>query len=479
MKKFFLSCCLLLLCSVSLLAQQTPASHNQKMEWWREARFGMFVHWGPYALWGGEYHGHQQRVGGAEWIMNRCKISVAEYQEMTRKFNPVDYDPEAWVRLAKETGMKYIVFTTKHHDGFAMFKSSASKYNMVDFTPYGKDVVDALVKACRKEGMKFVFYYSQSQDWNNPGGATHRRPMNQGWPNPDSLAIDAYTLAHNGSWDPAQQTRTIEQYMDSVAIPQVRELLSRYDDVAVFFWDTPKGITNAYAKKFIDLFKDHPNVIHNDRMGGGFLGDYKTPEQMIPTVAQLDSTDWETCMTLNNSWGYRRSGNIWKPAKQLITTLIDIASKGGNLLLNVGPDPQGNIPQENIDRMKVIGQWMKKYGASIYGTERCKTDKPTWGYCTQKITNGKTHVYLQVIDWPKNGELLFALHEPASAARLLHNGKELKLGNTAEGIRIAVPEKAPDEIASVIELEFDKVLPRYPIKTMNDNLYEIVDAPRK
>lgn len=479
MKKNFLSCCLFLLCSISLLAQQASIPHDSKMDWWREARFGMFIHWGPYALWGGEYHGHQQRAGGAEWIMNRCKIPVAEYQEMTRKFNPVDYDPEAWVRLAKETGMKYIVFTTKHHDGFAMFKSDASKYNMVDFTPYGKDAVDALVKACRKYGMKFGFYYSQSQDWNNPGGATHRRPMNQGWPNPDSTAVDAYTLAHNGSWDPAQQTRTIEQYMDSVAIPQVRELLSRYDDVTVFFWDTPKGITNAYAKKFIDLFKDHPNVIHNDRMGGGFLGDYKTPEQMIPTVAQLDSTDWETCMTLNNSWGYRRSGNIWKPAKQLITTLIDIASKGGNLLLNVGPDPQGNIPQENIDRMKVIGQWMKKYGASIYGTERCKTDKPAWGYCTQKITNGKTHVYLQVIDWPKNGELLFALHEPASAARLLHNGKELKLENTAEGIRIAVPEKAPDEIASVIELEFDKVLPRYPIKTMNDNLYEIVDAPRK
>ena len=479
MKKFFLSCCLLLLGSVSLLAQQTSASHNQKMEWWREARFGMFVHWGPYALWGGEYHGHQQRVGGAEWIMNRCKIPVAEYQEMTRKFNPVDYDPEAWVRLAKETGMKYIVFTTKHHDGFAMFKSNASKYNMVDFTPYGKDVVDALVKACRKYGMKFGFYYSQSQDWNNPGGATHRRPMNQGWPNPDSVAIDAYTLAHNGSWDSAQQTRTIEQYMDSVAIPQVKELLSRYGDVSVFFWDTPKGITKAYVKKFLDLFKDYPNIIHNDRMGGGFLGDYKTPEQMIPTVEQLDGTDWETCMTLNNSWGYRRSGNIWKSAEQLVTTLIDIASKGGNLLLNVGPDPLGNIPQENIDRMKVMGEWMKKYSASIYGTERCKVDKPVWGYCTQKVKDGKTLVYLQVIDWPKDGKLLFALKEPASSARLLHNGKKLTFENTEEGVRIAVPTTAPDEIASVIELEFDKVLPRYPIKAMNNNLYEIVDAPRE
>ena len=241
----------LLLFSVRLSAQPSTAQ-DQKMAWWREARFGMFIHWGPYALWGGEYHGHQQRVGGTEWIMNRCKIPVKEYQEMTRKFNPTDYNPEEWVRLAKETGMKYIVITTKHHDGFAMFKSKASKYNMVDFTPYGKDVIDALAKACRKYDMKLGFYYSQRQDWNNPGGATHRRPMSQGWANPDSVTIDAYTLAHQGSWDPAQQTRTFNEYVDNVAIPQVKELLTNYGDIAVFFWDTPSGMTKADAKKFAD-----------------------------------------------------------------------------------------------------------------------------------------------------------------------------------------------------------------------------------
>lgn len=467
----------LLLFSARLSAQQSTAQ-DQKMAWWREARFGMFIHWGPYALWGGEYHGHQQRVGGTEWIMNRCKIPVKEYQEMTRKFNPTDYNPEEWVRLAKETGMKYIVITTKHHDGFAMFKSKASKYNMVDFTPYGKDVIDALAKACRKYDMKLGFYYSQRQDWNNPGGATNRRPMSQGWANPDSVTIDAYTLAHQGSWDPAQQTRTFNEYVDNVAIPQVKELLTNYGDIAVFFWDTPSGMTKADAKKFADVLKDYPNIIHNDRMGGGFNGDYKTPEQMVPTVEQLDGTDWETCMTLNNSWGYRKSGNIWKSSKQLITTLIDIASKGGNFLLNVGPDPLGNIPQENIERMKVMGEWMKKYGASIYGTERCKVNKPEWGYCTQKITGNRTHVYLHVLNWPQNGKLHFALKEQASAARLLHNGKELKFENLSDGIHIVVPSTAPDSIASVIELTFNKALPRYPIKPMNNNFFEIVDAPR-
>lgn len=219
------------------------------MKWWREARFGMFVHWGPYSLLGGVYNGYLQRVGGTEWIMNRCKIPVKEYQDITRTFNPVKFDPEALVRIAKEAGMKYLVITAKHHDGFAMFKSQASKYNIVDFTPYGKDVLDTLAKACRKQGIKLGFYYSQIQDWNNPGGTTGRRPMSQGWPHPKAEEIDAYTLAHQGSWDPLQQTATRKEYFDRVAIPQIKELLTNYGDIAVFFWDTPSEMTEEYAGK--------------------------------------------------------------------------------------------------------------------------------------------------------------------------------------------------------------------------------------
>ena len=452
-----------------------------KMAWWREARFGMFIHWGPYAVLGGDFHGYLTRVGGPAWIMNRCKIPVKEYQEMTRTFNPTQYNPEEWVLTAKNAGMKYIVITAKHHDGFAMFKSKASSYNIVDFTLYGKDVLDGLAKACRKHGMKLGFYYSQAQDWNNPGGATHRRPMRQGWPNPDSARIDAYTLQHEGSWDAIQQTRTFAEYTDSIAVPQIKELLSNYGDVAIIWWDTPSG-AEEQAQKLHKVLEEYPQVITNDRLYRGsrtITGDYKTPEQTIPDVRQLDGTDWETCMTLNNSWGYQCRGVVWKSPRTLITSLIDIASKGGNLLLNVGPDPNGTLPQENMKRLATIGTWMKKYGNSIYGTERCVVRKPDFGYCTQKIVGNKTFVYLHVIDWPTNGELLFRLYEKASQARLLPNGENIPLRNTQDGIYLQVPKNAPDSIASVIELQFDYQLPRYPFKPMNDKYFDIIDANKQ
>lgn len=476
MKNKLLFISLITLLSLNLFAQQN--TQDKKMAWWREARFGMFIHWGPYAVWGGDYHGYLSRMGGPAWMMNRCKIPVQEYQEMTKTFNPVKYNPETWVRLAKEAGMKYMIITAKHHDGFAMFKSKASKYNIVDFTPYNKDILDELAKACRKYGMKLGFYYSQAQDWNNPGGATHRRPMQQGWPNPNSEAIDAYTLAHNGSWDPIQQTRTIEEYTDSVAIPQIKELLENYGDVAVIWWDTPSGPASC-AKKINEIIKKYPQVITNDRLIRNekhITGDYKTPEQMIPTEKQLDGTDWETCMTLNNSWGYQCRGIVWKSPQTLIVNLIDIVSKGGNLLLNIGPDPEGVIPEGNVKRLKIIGKWMKKYGNSIYGTERCKVKKPDFGYCTQRIIGNKTHIYLHVINWPEDRQLLFRLYQNASSVRLLHNGQKLNFKNTHDGIYINTPRKAPDKIASVIELTFDSVLPRYPIKSMNDNNYDIIDG---
>lgn len=359
-----------------------------------------------------------------------------------------------------------------------MFKSNASNYNIVDFTPYGKDVLDGLAKACRKHKMKLGFYYSQAQDWNNPGGATHRRPMEQGWPNPDAEKIDAYTAAHNGSWDPVQQARTMEEYTDSVAIPQIKELLKNYGDVAVIWWDTPSG-PPTLARKINEVIKKYPHIITNDRLVRNeedITGDYKTPEQAIPTEKQLDGTDWETCMTLNNSWGYQCRGVVWKSPQTLITNLIDIVSKGGNFLLNIGPAPDGSIPEGNIQRLDTIGKWMKKYGNSIYGTERCKVKKPDFGYCTQKVIANKTHVYLHVIEWPEDGKLLFRLYQTASSARLLHNGQILNFENTHDGIYINVPSKAPDNIASVIELTFDCILPRYPIKPMNKNNYDIIDG---
>ena len=330
MKKILLAFAVWILAANLASAQTTETKHEKdvRMEWWREARFGMFIHWGVYSQWAGVYHGHQQARGGAEWIMNRCKIPVAEYQERAKDFNPTKYDPDAWVRLAKEAGMKYIVITAKHHDGFALFDSKASKWDITDATAYGKDLLKPLAAACKKYGIKLGFYYSQAQDWNNPGGSVARKEMREGWPNPDSAKIDAYTKAHKGHWDPAQETKSFAQYIDDVAVPQVKELMTNYGDIAVLWWDTPTNMTDEAALKLQALLKLQPNIITNDRLKRpNFPGDTKTPEQKIPTQSQLDGKDWETCMTMNGSWGYKSWDHKWKSTETLIHNLVDIASR--------------------------------------------------------------------------------------------------------------------------------------------------------
>jgi alpha-L-fucosidase len=435
-------------------AQETTEVRDKRMRWWREARFGMFIHWGPYAVLGGVYHGHEQKRGGAEWIMNRCKIPVEEYQQAAATFNPVNYDPESWVLLAKEAGMKYIVITAKHHDGFAMFKSNASKFNIADFTPYKKDVLAALAKACKKQKMKLGFYYSQAQDWNNPGGAVARKLASEGWDNPDSARIDSFSASNNGHWDPAQITSTMDEYMQRVAIPQVKELMTNYGEVAVLWWDTPTNMTDENATKLQTLLKLQPNIITNDRLKRpNFPGDTGTPEQKIPKLGELDGKDWETCMTMNGTWGYRTNDDKWKSPETLIHNLCDIASKGGNYLLNVGPDALGQIPQPSIDRLKAVGAWMKINSEAIYATKASPLGNLPWGRCTQKEQNGKTILYFSVFDWPKDGKLIVpGLNRTAEIATLLANGKSLSTKSGAEGMEITVPENATDSIASVIKV---------------------------
>ncbi|HVG16937.1 MAG TPA: alpha-L-fucosidase, partial [Chitinophagaceae bacterium] len=215
MKKILLAfIALISICQASFSQDTTK---DARMKWWREARFGMFIHWGVYSQWAGVYHGHNQARGGAEWIMNRSKIPVAEYHQKAKSFNPTKYDPDAWVKLAKEAGMKYIIITAQHHDGFALFHSKASNWNITDATAYGKDLLKPLADACKRHGVKLGFYYSQAQDWNNPGGSVARKEMREGWANPDSAKVDAYTAAHKGHWDPAQETKTFDQYINDVA----------------------------------------------------------------------------------------------------------------------------------------------------------------------------------------------------------------------------------------------------------------------
>ena len=436
------------------LNAQTSTSNDQRMNWWREARFGMFIHWGVYAVPAGTYKGQKiNRIG--EWIMNRGKIPVAEYQQFAKEFNPVKYDPDAWVRMAKDAGMKYIVITSKHHDGFALFDSKASTWDIADATPYKKDLLKPLAEACRKHGIKLGFYYSHAQDWNNPGGAAAKKATTEGWANPDSAKIDAYTEANSGHWDPAQTTKTMAQYIDDVAVPQVKEILSNYGDIAVLWWDTPTGMTDEFAEKLNAVLKLQPNIITNDRLKRpNFPGDFKTPEQRIPNLSELDGKDWETCMTMNETWGYKSYANNWKSLKTIIQNTVDIASKGGNYLLNVGPKADGTFPQESIDLLKGMGEWMKINGESIYGTKASPFGLFTWGRCTKKENGSTTTLYFSVFDWPKDGKLIIpGLKNEITSAKLLADNTALKTEKNEDGIVIKIPEKAIDPNVTVIKVE--------------------------
>ena len=426
---------------------ETKEQRDARMGWWREAKFGLFIHWGVYSVPAGFYH-DQPVKGIGEWIMNRGKIPMAEYQAFAREFNPVKFDADAWVKMAKDAGMKYIVITSKHHDGFAMFGSEVNKWNIVDATPFGRDPLKELAVACRKHGVRLGFYYSQAQDWNNGGAAS------------------------GGKWDPAQE-HSMDDYIDRVAVPQVREILTNYgkDVPAVLWWDTPRDMNPERAGKLYQVAEElRPDLIQNNRLGGGFKGDTETPEQFIPPQG-YPGRDWETCMTMNDTWGFKRDDHNWKSTGTLIRNLCDIASKGGNYLLNVGPTSEGLIPQPSIDRLAEVGRWMRVNGEAIYGTgptmfgaeagkssatEKDKQGKPkfipAWEWrCTTKP--GK--IYLHIFKWPAGKFELPPVKGEIATAYLLADPKHSKLEfkQSKEGASITLPDKAPDAIASVVCIE--------------------------
>lgn len=462
MKRILLLLISILIVSSGLVSAQKKSptlTFDQKMEWWRDAKFGMFVHWGPYATYGGVYHGYHQAYGDAAWIINRCKIPVREYKANATTFNPVRFNADSLVRLAKDAGAKYIVFTSKHHDGFAMFKSAASNFNIYDYTPFKRDVVAELAQACRKEGIKLGLYYSQCMDWTHPGGATARRPMNQGWPNPDSTEIDAFTAANNGAWDCIQESESFESYFYKVALPQIKELLTNYGDIAILWFDYPREITTAEAQDIQKELDKYPQIITNDRLKEpDFMGDYKTPEGFVPKLEDVEGIDWETCMCVGDSWGFRSWDTKWKTSEMLIHNLIHIAARGGNYLLNVGPDALGVVPEIPASRMREIGQWMKVYGEAIYGTRRSHLH-PDWGDCIRKDVGKKTQLYLCVFNWPNDGKLVLDADYKIKGASLMPMGQKLKVGKSMHKIVIEVPQNAPDKIASVIRLDLNEMLP--------------------
>lgn len=414
---------------------ETQQQRDERMTWWREARFGLFIHWGLYSLPAGVWKGEEvaSRIPGwislGEWGMFHAEIPVGEYAKLAAEFNPTKFDADAIAQLAKDAGMRYVVITCKHHDGFAMFDSEVSPFNICDATPFKRDPVAELAEACQKHGLKFGVYYSHAQDWSHPGGAT--------W-----SGYDYWDKAQNGDMD---------EYLRTIAAPQVRELLTKYGPVSIMWWDTPVGMTKERADIFRPLMDLQPGIIVNNRLGH-YEGDVITPEQEIPATG-LDS-DWETCMTINDTWGYKSGDHNWKSTTTLVRNLIDIASKGGNFLVNVGPDALGEVPQPSVERLREIGQWMDVNGEAIHGTSSSPFSDPGFdGRCTVKGNK----LYLFVFAWPEDGVNLVETRTQPTAVRFLNGSlADYKVTPSDHG-RFALAIRSPihpDPIATVVEVTY-------------------------
>ena len=418
----------------AVLRNETQDQQDARLQWFREARFGLFIHWGVYAVPAGSWQG---KPTGAEWIMNQGKIPVADYRAFARQFTAAKYDPEAWAQLAADAGIKYVVITAKHHDGFTLYDSAFSDWNAVKASGAQRDLIKPLAEAVRKHGLKFGTYYSQSQDWVNLGGGKGKTEP----------------------WDEAQKKGDFDTYMKTIALPQVRELLDKFNP-DILWWDTEYQMTSERARPFFDLVVAHPHLIQNSRLGGGVLGDFRTSEQRIPASA-MQGRALEVNMTINNSWGYRSDNLNWKSSQQLIRNLSDITSKDGNYLLNVGPTAEGVIPQPEIDRLLAIGRWLKVNGEAIYATRGGLYVQPlNWGRTTYKTrAGGKTTLYLHIWEWPADGKILVpGLKQTPRSGRLLAGGVPVTTTITDSGLVATFRGTAPDPDVSVAVFEFDTPL---------------------
>jgi alpha-L-fucosidase len=422
-------------------AAQKELTKDERMGWWRDARFGLFIHWGLYAVPAGTYKG--ERVKGiGEWIMNNGKIPVAEYEKFAGQFNPIGFNANEWVRIAKNAGMKYIVITSKHHDGFCLWDSKVSNYDIMDATPFKRDVLKELAAACKKQGVKLCFYHS-IMDWHHP---------------------DAQAPFYPNYNDTNKSNPNFDRYVESYLKPQLAELVTGYGPLGVLWFDGEwiKDWTEPKGKALYEYVRSlQPTILINNRVGKGRkgmeglstsaedAGDFGTPEQQVPATG-LPGVDWETCMTMNDTWGFKSYDDNWKSTEQLIQTLVDVASKGGNFLLNVGPTPEGLIAEASVERLQAMGKWMAVNSESIYGTTASPFGRPEWGRCTVKANKR----YLHVFKWPAGGQLTVPVAGAGVERAYLLADKKAKLPVTtdADKVTISLPDQAPDAIDSVVVL---------------------------
>jgi alpha-L-fucosidase len=418
---------------------ETKKQKDERMQWWRQARFGMFIHWGLYAIPAGEWDGNTNH---AEWIRHTAKIPLEEYEKLGAQFNPVKFDADKWVLCAKDAGMKYIVITSKHHDGFCLWDSDVSEYDVIDHTPFNRDILAELSAACKKHDIPLCFYHS-IMDWHHPDYLPRRKWENRSAEGADLQRYIAYMKA------------------------QLKELVERYDPAVLWFdgeWEDTW--THEEGLKLYDYVRSlKPDIIINNRVDkgrqgmkgmtleGNFAGDFGTPEQEVPETG-FDGVDWESCITMNRHWGWNKHDKDFKSSEYLIRQLVEITSKGGNYLLNVGPKADGTFPQESIERLEQIGDWMDVNGESIYGTTASPFGHLAWGRCTAKIKSRSAILYLHVFDWPADGRLhIPGLKNKVKKAYLLDGGEKLKTVSESQGVTVLVPAAPQNKIDTVVMLK--------------------------
>ena len=415
--------------------QESAEDKARRMAWFNHDRFGMFIHWGLYAVPAGAWG---DRTDYGEWIMEQARIPVSEYEKFADQFNPTKFDADAWARMAKDAGMKYIVLTSKHHEGFALWPTKQSDWS-IERTPFGRDPVAELAAACRRHGLRFAFYHS-IMDWYHPAWETRR------------------------AWnDVATGSTNMEEYIPFMKA-QLKELVENYGPLGIMWfdgeWESPWT-----HERGVDLYNYvrslQPDILINNRVGKGRagmsgmdqgqgVGDFGTPEQEVPGTGFAPGVYWESCMTMGDTWGYNATEDNWKSSRQLIHHLIDAASKGGNYLLNVGPTAEGLFPQESIDRLADIGRWMKVNSEAIYGTTASPIATPAWGRITQK----RDRLYLHVFDAPADGQLVLPLQANVRRAYLLADRRQaVTTAQTPAGLTVTLPASLPDADATVIALE--------------------------
>jgi alpha-L-fucosidase len=407
-------------------------------EWFRDAKFGMFIHWGPYSQLAGEWNGRQVEVGKeAEWIMKDLRIPVKEYRERAHSMNPVKFDAHQWVRLAKAAGMKYIVITAKHHDGFAMYHSKVSNYNIWDWTSFKRDPLKELSLACAEEGIKFCVYYSHREDWDHPGGYGNNWDYDNDW------------------GDDFYQVDNFQKYVEEKAKPQLRELLTNYGPLGLVWFD--RGMyTPEQGMEFVKLVKElQPSALINSRVGNysqELIGDYQSMSDNGMPPGGLKEY-WESAQTLNKTWGFSKFDTLWKSPETVILNLVKIVSWGGNYLLNIGPEGSGEIPPATVEIFNKVSPWIQRNAESIYGTTASPFGELPWGYCTTKGSK----LFLFIRDWPQDGKLnLQGLNNKAlSACLLLDKSNKLQLNQTGKQTTISLPSKPTDNPVTVVELTID------------------------